>query len=668
MVLVARWTLATAVACIALWTSAAEDTAEDGSLLAERGIAVTGGAAPGYVDDEVCGRCHQDLYRSYQDVGMARSFYPPSEAEPIEDFDAEPFFHPPSQRYYEMRRGDGGGIRFRRYQLDGQGEKINLFEQDVDWVLGSGHRSRTYLYRTAAGELYQLPVAWYTQESAWAMAPGYDSPEHLGVSRRVQRECMFCHNAYPDVTAGSDAYHQPQLFPAELPHGIGCQRCHGPGAEHARLGLADQVDFKALAAAIVDPGELDRERRREVCYQCHMQPSVALMGVRRFERGVYSYRPGEPLADYLVQIDVEEEGVERGERFEINHHPYRLEQSACFQKSGGELSCLTCHDPHRKVPVAERPAHYRRACLGCHQLDDCDLEEMAAASAAGPVELPRGVALDDCAGCHMSPRRAQDVVHAVMTDHLIRRRPGGQQLLAALEETTPVIVDARIKDPEGPQGNLGQLYRAIAAIRAGGSREAGEWLQKQLADAKPKELQPYLDLGRWQLDRQRTEAAAASFRSFLELRPDDGYVTGLLAITQAGLARGDESLALAARAVELDPRRPESHYNLGRLLLGYRGPEAAIPHLRRALELRFNLSAGWLQLGSALERLGRREEAADALRRALEIEPSFVRAYQALGPLLLELGKDDEARRYLEHARSLASAAASRDPDADIED
>lgn len=650
-----------AVAVAFIGTAMAGGTAGSGPpALAERGIEVTGGAAPGYVGDRICGSCHQDLYRSFQDVGMARSFYPPSAAEVIEDFDAEPFYHDRSQRYYEMRRR-GDGIRFRRFQLDDNGAEINVLEQDVDWVLGSGQRSRTYLYRTPGGELYQLPVAWYTRESAWGMAPGYDKPAHLGVSRRVQRECMFCHNAYPDVPAGSDEYFEPQRFPVELPHGIGCQRCHGPGAEHVRQGLAEAVDFKALAASIVDPAELEPERRREVCYQCHMQPSVVLMGVRRFGRGVYSYRPGEPLGEYLVQIDVEEEGLERGERFEINHHPYRLEQSACFRESGGALGCLTCHDPHRKVPVAERAAHYRRACLTCHQLDDCGLEAMATAAGSPGSEMPPGVAADDCAGCHMSPRRSQDVVHAVMTDHLIRRRPGGEELLAPLEETTPVIVDARLMGRENlPRGALAEIYRAVAVLRAGGNREAGEWLEKKLAEAAPKALEPYLDLGRWQLGRQRFEAAAATFSRLLEHRPRDARLIGLSMACRAKLGKPEEALALARQAIELDSARPEEHYNLGHLLLAYQRPEEAMVHLRRALELRPNLAAGWYQLSAALDDLGHRDAAIEALRRALDVEPSFNEAYKNLGSLLFEQGNDAEGLRYLRHRRRLASASSSR--------
>ena len=109
-------------------------------------------------------------------------------------------------------------------------------------------------------------------------------------------------------------------------------------------------------ATIVNPIRLTVSLRNDICYSCHMQPTVTLAGIRRFGRSIQSFRPGQALTDYLSPVDIDDEEISRSERFEINHHPYRLEQSACFKKSAGALSCLTCHDPHRKVPVEARPA------------------------------------------------------------------------------------------------------------------------------------------------------------------------------------------------------------------------------------------------------------------------------------------------------------------------
>lgn len=125
--------------------------------LAARGFRVTAGAAAGYLDDRRCASCHAALFASYQEVGMARSFFRPGAGELIEDFAGVGYEHLPSQRRYEMIR-QGDDITFRRYQVDETGEPINVYEQRVDWILGSGHAARSYLYRTPGGELYQLRI------------------------------------------------------------------------------------------------------------------------------------------------------------------------------------------------------------------------------------------------------------------------------------------------------------------------------------------------------------------------------------------------------------------------------------------------------------------------------------------------------------------------------
>ncbi|MGH9362739.1 MAG: cytochrome c3 family protein, partial [Thermoanaerobaculia bacterium] len=417
----------TGIAAALAWAAAAaEPPAED--PLAALGYEVTAGAAPGYLEDKVCATCHRDLARSFQQVGMARSFYRPRPATDIEDFGAPALVHAPSRQRFTLRRS-GERLVFRRDQEGPDGRPINVLEQEVDWILGSGNHARTYLYRTPGGELFQLPISWYTQTRSMGMAPGYDRPDHDGVVRRVRRECMFCHNAYPQMPAGSDAHAAPQVYPPALPEGIGCQRCHGPGAEHVRRAFGG-AELEPVRAAIVNPARLAPERRDEVCFQCHLQPSVALPGIVRFGRGDYSFRPGEPLAAFRLGVDVEEEDRRPEDRFEINHHPYRLRQSRCWTASpAGALSCLTCHDPHAKVPEPERAAHYRAACLTCHAEDACT----GTAAHGGAVQMETA----DCVSCHMPQRRTQDVVRVVMTDHRITRRAGGPELLAPLAERDP---------------------------------------------------------------------------------------------------------------------------------------------------------------------------------------------------------------------------------------
>lgn len=563
-------------------------------------------AAPGYVDDAACGDCHAEQARTYKSVAMSKAFYRPRADRFIEDFEAPPYFHEKSKQYFEMRRR-GDQLLFRRWQLDADGTPVNVFEQMVDWIIGSGNHARTYIYRTPGGELYQLPINWYSQSRQWGMAPGYDRPDHEGVQRRIRHECMFCHNAYPhDVAAEPLSYWRPQTFPANLPEGLGCQRCHGPGLEHVDAARA-KLDWKAIRASIVNPSRLPRQARNDVCYQCHMQPSVVLSGMRRFGRDIYSFRPGQLLSDYLARIDITEADQPRGERFEINHHPYRLEQSPCFIESEGQLSCVTCHDPHKKVAEADRPAHYRKACMSCH---------------AAPHHQDR-----DCTACHMPARRTQDVVHVVMTDHFIRRTPGGPELLQAREEREPLV--------ESIVGQENELYRLIPLIRAVGGSKASDVrrLEQLLGEMKPAEIEPYLDLAMAQLKQRRYLQLEQTAKKILAKDANQPLAIEWLGVARTAQTRNTEEAIRALEQVTKTGSRPESEFNLGLFLAGRGRTEEAMARYRRALEARPNFVAAWVRLGEAQLECGLREEAMESFRRALAIDPGNQRAGEAMKKL-----------------------------------
>jgi hypothetical protein len=97
--------------------------------------------AADYVADTACATCHPSKYASYQAVGMAQSMRRPRAEVLIEDFKNARFVHQPSKSHYEMSWKDGK-LLFRRYQIDDRGQRINAIQQQVDWIVGSGHRSR----------------------------------------------------------------------------------------------------------------------------------------------------------------------------------------------------------------------------------------------------------------------------------------------------------------------------------------------------------------------------------------------------------------------------------------------------------------------------------------------------------------------------------------------
>jgi len=151
-------------------------------------------ASPEYIDPKICYSCHRDLALQYSTTPMGRSFFLPDGKSTLEDWEvANKFYHSPSAQHYQMLRR-GNDLLIRRYQLNTSGAEQNLMELRITHMMGSGTRARSYLHMTAEGRLIELPVSWYSQEKRWAMAPGYDRPNHPGFTRTVNHKCMFCHN------------------------------------------------------------------------------------------------------------------------------------------------------------------------------------------------------------------------------------------------------------------------------------------------------------------------------------------------------------------------------------------------------------------------------------------------------------------------------------------
>jgi len=650
-----------AIAMAALWVL---ERPHSGQVVSLR---PSGGAAAGYIDDTICANCHSELARAFAAVGMQRSFGPPRpDSTPIPG-DTVEFSHAASMDHFRMSWRNGE-LWFERWQLDENKSPLHRFETRVDWVVGSGNHSQVFLFGTPSAELFQLPVARYaaagapTLSAGWGMAPGFDRPDHEGVTRRIRRECLFCHNAFPEVPLESDLHFAPQTFPARLPHGIGCQRCHGPGSRHVELAHSGGSDG-LVRAAILSPQHLDPSRRDDVCFQCHLQPAVAQPGARRLGRGDYSFRPGQALDDYQVQVDADaltESGQTITDRFEINHHAYRLLQSACWTKGGGKLSCLTCHDPHRKVAPAARAAHYRKACLSCHAASDCPTENEAGAPPAG--DPPR-----DCSVCHMPARRPSDVVHTVMTDHKVQRSaPSEDVRLRARPEEEPSLGTVRLLDRSGaPREGLAGLYAALSVVRAHGglSPAAVERLAEALAGQTEPSPEASLDLASAHLQQRRFAAAQRALEALVPRLATQPHLRrqaiSFLSLALAAQGKAKQGLGLILPLAYQPEATPEILFAAGLMSLDLGDPTRAVELLLRASALRPNQSSAHYQLGRAQLALDDRAAAEQAFAAALAADPTLAEAAIALAELQFGSGREAEALRLLRHAERGARGPAA---------
>ncbi len=634
------------IACVAASSGCRERPGAGGSTSDAAQAPKTGAdLAALYADDASCERCHSDIVDTYAKVSMSKSLYRYSPQTRVEDLTNNKLHHEATGRYYEMTERDGR-LHVRRYQLGADGERFNVFEIGVDWVIGSGNHVRSYLFQNEVGELYQMPISWYAR-AGWQMSPGFDVAGKNDFSREVTRECMFCHNAYPDVAPGSDRFGAPDVFPRDLPHGIGCQRCHGPGAAHVRLADDRDATIGAVVDAIVNPANLEPALREDVCLQCHLQPTSKLtVLMRRFGRSHYSYRPGQPLSDYLVHFDVDSAEHAPAERFEINHHPYRLAQSACYQESPDGISCLTCHNPHRKVAAVERAEHYRDRCLTCHEKDDCDLEQMSSSSDR------TGIAPDDCVACHMGQRVPDDVTHVVMTDHKIQRRPAPLAPRPASSENEP-IEHPRLRfyhSAGAPREPLAALYHGVTLSR---SSMPNKQLLREAISRVPKIADAYWYLGADELADREFARAEKTFARALELAPQEAWPHVGLAKALQRLSRHAEALEHFGRAAERTPHDPQVHLGRGRSLRDLGQLEAARGAFEEALRLRPTYAEALHDLGILYARQRRYDQAERTYRQALTIEPTSRKTAADLGAVLMFMGRFSEAVRYWRYGAEL---------------
>jgi Flp pilus assembly protein TadD len=601
----------------------------------------------GYVDPQVCAGCHGEIAGSFHRTGMGRSLYRPSDANRIEDYSGKnAIYNRRSDSYYVMAER-GGSFYQQRYQLGPGGRRINLAEERVDYIVGSGDQARSYLHRDAENRLIELPVTWYTENRGyWAMTPGYDQLRQKDFHGPISHGCFFCHDAYPRAEMGENATESGEpVFPATIPQGIDCQRCHGPGAAHVKAAGDANSTESQIRDAIVNPARLSRDRQLEVCMECHLSTSGSQDEnvSRRFDRGVFSYRPGQPLADYKLYFD--RAGDEnRKNNFDVVDAAYRLSFSECFKKS--TMTCLTCHDPH--VEEHGQASRYLKVCTSCHQ------------SVRHTVALPAG---SDCLSCHMPKRRSQYAVQLVLTDHYIQRvKPAG-------DLTKP------IEEPDGmpqPQGNLvlfypkqlpesaeNTLYLAYAAVMGSqNDKSQVEQFERKIEEIKPQEAEFYALLGEAYSDLGDDLNAEKWLEEAHRRAPDYRPILETLVKVLFAEKKFAEAADLLKQSVETPPLDSALFADLGNAYARTGNLDGAEQALNRSIAINPETAEAHDLLGLIAIQRGNEAQAKKELAEALRIEPDLAEADDNLGKILIGDQDLKQADYYLSRAVTLDPSEA----------
>ncbi len=351
-----------------------------------------------YVGMETCRKCHEPIYQTYIKTGMGQSWGYATKTKSAADFSpAHALVYDSFKNFYYKPYWDGDSLAIMEYRLQGK-DTVHKHIEKISYIVGSGQHTNSHIINTN-GYLHQAPITYYTQKKMWDLAPGFEHGSNTRFDRKIELECISCHNGYPVF--------EPQSFNkySQIKTGIDCERCHGPGSLHAEQNLAGKFydTSKGPDYRIVNPKKLTTEAQNSLCQRCHLQGVAVLNDTKSF----FDFLPSQDLKNtqhvFLPNIGGSKNGMI------MASHVERLKMSACYTVSNA-MSCITCHNPH--ISVKETPVlQYNSACLQCHTQNN---------SCSQPM-VQRVSNNNNCSACHMHKNSSIDIPHVAVTDHFIRK-------------------------------------------------------------------------------------------------------------------------------------------------------------------------------------------------------------------------------------------------------
>jgi len=575
-----------------------------------------------YVGKEACAGCHPSEYAGFMQNGMGKSFDSATKIKSAGIFNShvDVFDRYSDMHYHPFWQNNK--MCMLEYRVIG-GDTVHKRIQQIDYIIGSGHHTNSHFTRIN-GYLYQAPLTFYTQKKQWDLPPGFEKGNNTRFSRAILAECITCHNAYPKLAEASDNKY------LSLPHGIDCERCHGPGEAHVKdkqagnlVNINKQIDY-----TIVNPGKLPWPKQISVCQRCHLQGNAVLKPGKTF----FDFKPGQNLKEVMDVYLPRHEGGEN--KFIMASHADRMLLSQCFRKSNGKLTCISCHNPHKPVEAI----NFNAKCLNCHA------SQTHAAVKHQAIDLKA-----NCIACHMPKSGTIDIPHVTVTDHFIRKNTNQAKAekalgkfigLVAINNASPTplskanayvqyyekfdrkmeyIDSARkyflqISNQDGSwfdagvhiafaaknwqqvlemgnrqpalanAANAWTAYRiAEAATALGNDKQAGIYLTRAVGMA-PFNVEFKNKLGAWKTKLGDVAGAKAIFESILQAQPQHSQAMSNLAYLFLVEGQPEKAKALLDKALLLDPDYAQARVNLAGYYAALGNMAMAQSQLKRVLK------------------------------------------------------------------------------------
>lgn len=594
-----------------------------------------------YVGIQTCATCHQDIYNTFRHTGMGQSFAPADTAKSILNLSQDSLIYDPHRNFYYRPFWRHDSLFVKEFRLEGR-DTIYRKVQYIDYVVGSGMHTNSHIF--AINEhLFQAPFTWYAQEGNLDLPPGFEGGANSRFGRAIGLECMSCHNAMPTkFVAGSE-----NKF-AELPHGIDCERCHGPGELHVKGIRAGEIVDTAQQAdpRIVNPGKLPQELQFEVCQRCHLQGNPVLQSGKSF----LDFKPGMKLSAVMNVYLPRYENAE--DQFIMASHIDRFKQSKCFEPQGS-FNCISCHNPHVTVRDT-RIQSFNNTCKKCHQ-------EASPPHLCTEEEAMLKKAGYNCVSCHMPNSTSIDIPHVTIHDHRIQipKSDAAQKVdssapaqfagLFAINNSQPTALNkaraylqqyerfeerayyldsarrflglSAAPDSQKIQARVLLLFmeQDFAAITALQSPQLLQKLQRSSLDNA--HAWTAYRIGEAAIQEQQLNVALKYYQRAVHLAPLVPQFINKYAVALSQSGKEAAARRQWQQALNELPTHRESLNNLGYSLLRSGKVQQGEALLKRAVQHYPDYEMAWLNLANAYRLQQNRPQLAYALRQALRVNP-----------------------------------------------
>jgi len=141
----------------------------------------------------------------------------------------------------------------------------------------------------------------------------------------------------------------------------------------------------------------------------------------------------------------------------------------------------------------------------------------------------------------------------------------------------------------------------------------------------------------------RLVEAEALYRRILVSDPNNVMGLQFLGVLAHQTGRSDIAIDLIGKAIALNGRLPDCHYNIGAVFQALGRLEEAATHYSKAVTLKGDFAEAHYQLANVLAQQGKFGEAVTNYQRALALNRNYVEALTNLGNVLAEQGRREEA-------------------------